>query len=87
MSISPLATRPLTPSPSGGDVSTPPATQAAGAAPVPLPASAAAFPPAVRAEIVRLHDAGIGPDRLGALFRLEYAVIRRIVAAREYEGW
>lgn len=76
----------MTPSPSGGDVSTPPATQAAGAAPVPLPASAAALSPAVSAEILRLHDAGMGVDKLGARFRLAYAVIRRTVA-RETEGW
>ena len=41
MPISPRATLSLTSSPSGGDVSTPPAHLAAGAAP-PLPASAAA---------------------------------------------
>lgn len=56
--------------------------------------------PARTAEIVRLHDARMGIDALGARFRLPYAVIRRIVerelarraanagaAAREYEGW
>ena len=41
------------------------------------------LPPGREAEILRLHDAGMGPDKLGARFRLEYAVIRRIVA-REY---
>ncbi|HDZ74357.1 MAG TPA: hypothetical protein ENH55_16655 [Aurantimonas coralicida] len=80
----------MTPSPSGGDVSTPPATQAAGAAPVPLPASAAALPPAVSAEIVRLADAGMGPDALGAKFRLAYKVLNRIVTRerkRRADAW
>ena len=48
------------------------------------------------AEILRLHDAGMGVDKLGARFRILYATINRIVAreharraaaAREYEGW
>ena len=55
--------------------------------------------PAGESEVLRLHGAGMGIDALGARFRLNYAVIRRIVdrerarrdaaaeaAAREYEG-
>jgi hypothetical protein len=98
MPISSLATRPLTNSPAGGAVSTPPATLAADVAPVPHRASAAALPPAISAEIIRLHDAGMGVDKIGARFRIPYNAINRIVererarrtanaAAREYEGW
>ncbi len=46
--------------------------------------------PAQAAEILRLADAGMGPDQLGARFRLEYAVIRRIVARerkRRADAW
>lgn len=55
--------------------------------------------PATSAEIVRLHDAGMGIDALGARFRLPYATIAAIVprgrprraataeaAARAHEG-
>ena len=36
--------------------------------------------PAREAEILRLHDAGMGPVKLGARFRLAYAKINAIVA-------
>lgn len=46
--------------------------------------------PGREAEILRLHDAGMSPDQLGARFRLEYRVIARIVAAerkRRADAW
>ena len=47
----------------------------------PLPASAAGISPAISAELVRLHDAGMGVDAIGARFRIAYATIATIVAA------
>lgn len=38
------------------------------------------LPPGLEAEIVRLHDAAMGIDALGARFRLPYATITAIVA-------
>ncbi len=56
----------------------------------PLPASAAGISPAISAELVRLHDAGMGVDAMGARFRIAYAKIATIVAAehkRRADAW